>query len=160
MSSIDDVTIARAIHVVAVVHWMGGVAFVTTVILPAVSTMADASQRLPLFETIERRFSTQVRVSVPLAGMSGAYMAERLDLWARFLLPESWWLMAMAVVWIVFMVILFLLEPLVVRHRLRETAAPDQTATLRLMRRVHLGLATAGAVTAAAAVLGAHGSLG
>jgi uncharacterized membrane protein len=155
----DDVTIARAIHVVAVVHWMGGVAFVTTVILPAVSAMADASLRLPLFEAIERRFSAQVKVSVPLAGISGAYMAERLDLWSRFLAAESWWLMAMAVVWMVFMIILFLIEPLVLRHRLREVAATDQAATMRLMRRAHLGLATAGAATAAAAVLGAHGYL-
>jgi uncharacterized membrane protein len=30
----DDLTIARAIHVVGVVFWIGGVAFVTTVLLP------------------------------------------------------------------------------------------------------------------------------
>jgi hypothetical protein len=31
-----DVTIARALHVVSVVIWIGGVGFVTTVLLPAV----------------------------------------------------------------------------------------------------------------------------
>ena len=30
----DDVTVARALHVLAVVHWIGGVAIVTLVILP------------------------------------------------------------------------------------------------------------------------------
>jgi uncharacterized membrane protein len=32
----DDVLIARALHVLAVVIWIGGVAMVTTVVLPAV----------------------------------------------------------------------------------------------------------------------------
>src|SRR5688572_17428514 len=107
----DDVTIARALHIVAVVHWIGGVAFVTTVVLPAVSALTDPSRRLELFEAIEQRFSAQVKISVPVAGLTGAYMADRLDSWARFVTPDSWWLTAMAVVWIVFMVILFVIEP-------------------------------------------------
>jgi uncharacterized membrane protein len=32
----DDVTIARALHVLSVVLWIGGVGFVTTVLLPTV----------------------------------------------------------------------------------------------------------------------------
>jgi uncharacterized membrane protein len=30
-----DLVLARAIHVVALVHWIGGVAFVTTIVLPS-----------------------------------------------------------------------------------------------------------------------------
>jgi hypothetical protein len=29
----DDIVIARALHVLAVVHWIGGVAFVTLIVL-------------------------------------------------------------------------------------------------------------------------------
>jgi uncharacterized membrane protein len=155
----DDVTIARAIHVVAIVHWMGGVAFVTTVILPAVSAMAEPSRRLALFEAIEQRFSAQVRVSVPLAGLSGAYMVERLDIWARFAAPDGWWLMAMAVVWLVFMAMLFVIEPLL-HHRFRRWATADAAGAFRFAQRAHWGLLAAGTATAAAAVLGAHGLLG
>jgi uncharacterized membrane protein len=36
----DDITLARAVHVLAVVHWMGGVAFVTLVILPAIAAIS------------------------------------------------------------------------------------------------------------------------
>lgn len=32
----DDVVIARALHVLAVVIWIGGVAIATTIVLPAV----------------------------------------------------------------------------------------------------------------------------
>lgn len=156
----DDVTIARAIHVVAVVHWMGGVAFVTTVVLPAVSAMADPSRRLELFEAVEHRFSGQVKVSVPVAGLSGAYMAERLDCWDRFVAPGGWWLMAMAVVWLAFMAILFVVEPLLLRDWFRQRAIADPAGTFRLVQRAHWGLLAAGAATAAAGVLGAHGLLG
>ena len=109
----DDVTVARAIHVLAVIHWMGGVAFVTAVILPSVAAIAEPARRLALFEAVEGRFSAQVRLSVPLAGLSGFYMAERLDAWDRFLQPAGWWLWAMALLWLLFMAILFVVEPFV-----------------------------------------------
>ena len=63
----DDLTVARAVHVLAVIHWIGGVAFVTAVILPAIAAFEEPSRRLALFEAIERRFSAQVKVSVPMA---------------------------------------------------------------------------------------------
>ncbi|MBS0523760.1 MAG: hypothetical protein JSS04_09000 [Proteobacteria bacterium] len=155
----DDVTIARAIHVLAVVHWIGGVIFVTTVILPAVSRIAEPARRLEMFEAIEQRFSRQVKVSVPLAGLSGAYMAERLDIWGRFVTPGGWWLMAMVLVWLVFMAMLFVIEPFV-HKRFHRAAMGDPTGTFRRVQRAHWVLGSAAAVVAAAAVAGAHGALG
>lgn len=155
----EDVTIARAIHVLAVIHWFGGVAFVTAVILPAVAAIAEPAHRLTLFEAIEGRFSAQVRVSVPLAGLSGFYMAERLDAWDRFLEPAGWWLIAMVLVWLLFMTILFIVEPLVLRGWFHHRAASDPDGTFRLVWRAHWGLSAVGAITAAAGVLGAHGLL-
>lgn len=155
----DDVTIARAIHVVAIVHWIGGVVFVTTVILPAVSAMAEPKRRLEMFDAIERRFSGQVRISVPLAGLSGAYMAERLDIWSRFVAPESWWLTAMAALWLLFMVILFGIEPLL-HERFHRAAMADPEGTFRRIQRAHWVLCSAAIAVAAAGVAGAHGLLG
>lgn len=37
----DDVALARAVHLLSVLHWFGGVAFVTTVVLPAVARLAE-----------------------------------------------------------------------------------------------------------------------
>jgi uncharacterized membrane protein len=156
---VDDITIARAIHVLAVVHWIGGLAFVTLVVLPALAAVADPGRRLELFEMVEGRFSAQVKVSVPLAGLSGAYMAERLEAWQRFVQPSSWWLMAMALTWLSFMVILFVVEPFVLAGRFRRLAAADPDGTFWLLRRVHWLLLAAGTAVAAAGVLGAHGLL-
>lgn len=155
----DDVILARAIHVLAVIHWIGGVAFVTAVILPTIAAVADPERRLALFEAIERRFSVQVKVSVPLAGLSGAYIAQRLDLWPRFVEPAGWWLAAMALLWLLFMAILFVIEPFVLHGRLRQRAHREPALAFRLLRRAHGGLLAAGFLVAAAAVLGAHGLL-
>ena len=156
----DDISVARAVHVLSVIHWMGGVAFVTMVVLPAIMAVAEPHRRLALFEAVESRFSAQVKVSVPLAGLSGAYMAERLDDWERFLRPANWWLMAMVLLWLLFMAILFVVEPFVLAGRFRRWAKADPYGTFRLMQRAHWVLLCAGAVVAAAGVLGAHGLLG
>ncbi len=156
----DDVTIARAVHVLAVIHWMGGVAFVTAVILPFIATIAEPGRRLAVFESVESRFSAQVKISVPLAGLSGAYMAERLDSWHRFVELQGWWLAAMVLLWLLFMVILFVVEPLLARDLFHRRAAADPDGTFRLVQRAHWVLLSAGVAVAAAAVLGAHGLLG
>ena len=152
----DDVVIARALHVLAIVHWIGGVALVTLVVLPAVRA-ADPSRRMELFEAIERRFSAQARVSVPLAGLTGAWMADRLGLWGRFLDPSAWWLGAMALVWLVFMAILFVIEPFIVRDSFRRRVLSDSDAAFRLVQRAHWVLLAAAVIAAAGGVIGVHG---
>ena len=67
------------VHVIAVVHWIGCVGFVTVVILPAVAKLSDASRRITVFEEIEARFSFQSKISVPLAGLTGFYMTHRFQ---------------------------------------------------------------------------------
>lgn len=155
----DDVTLARAFHVLAIVHWIGGMAFVTLVVLPAARDTADPREGLALFESVEGRFSPQVRLSVPLAGLSGFYMAERLDAWPRFLDPAQWWLGAMVLLWLLFMTVLFVVEP-AIRPRLLEAGRSDPEGLLRRVARVHWLLLGASAVVAGGAVLGAHGLLG
>lgn len=155
----DDVTLARAFHVLAIVHWIGGMAFVTLVVLPAARDTADPREGLALFESVEGRFSPQVRLSVPLAGLSGFYMAERLDAWPRFLDPAQWWLGAMVLLWLLFMTVLFVVEP-AIGPRLLDAGRSDPEGLLRRVARVHWLLLGASAVVAGGAVLGAHGLLG
>lgn len=156
----DDLTVARAVHVLAVIHWIGGVGFVTAVILPTITAFEEPSRRFAFFEAIEHRFAAQVRISVPVAGLSGVYMAWRLDAWSRFLEPAGWWLAAMALVWLLFMVILFVFEPLLLRGWFHRRATADPAGTFRHVQRAHVILLLAGTTVAVAGVLGAHGLLG
>ncbi len=57
-----DVSIlARALHVLGVVVWIGGVAMVTSVALPALRAGELGPNWLDAFEAIERRFVWQAR---------------------------------------------------------------------------------------------------
>ena len=155
---VDDVELARALHVLSVVHWIGGVAFVALVALPLARSAKDARAGWALFESIENRFAGQVRWSIPLAGATGAWMTWRLDLWAGFAEPAFWWLDAMVFVWAVFMLIVFVVEP-VAHKRIAALAADDPEGLLRRLFRAHLLLLAAATVTIVGAVAGTHGGL-
>lgn len=155
----DDVAVARAIHVLAVVLWMGGVAFVTTALLPSLRRGAHSPEWLASFDAIERRFAWQARITTLLAGVSGIYMVVRLDLWDRFLSPSFWWMHAMVLVWLLFTLILFVLEPLFLARWLRRRAETAPAATFRLVERFHRWALLLGLVTIFAAVTGSHGFL-
>lgn len=154
----DDLSIARALHVLAVVHWIGGVGVVTAVILPAVVRFSDPSRRLAVFEEIEGRFSLQARISVTLAGLSGFYMMYRMDAWYRFSDPQFWWMHAMVLVWAIFTFILFVGEPLFLHAWFHRRAITDPEGTFALVLRAHWILLTLSVVTITGAVLGSHGA--
>jgi len=155
---IDDIALARALHVLFVTHWIGGVAFVTFVALPLALASADSARGWALFEAIERRFAAQVRVSLPLAGVTGLWMTWRLDLWSRFGDAAFWWMGAMLGLWALFMLIVFVGEPLA-HASLAAMAARDASSALRRLLRAHLILSAAAVVTIFGAVAGAHGGL-
>jgi uncharacterized membrane protein len=157
-SVMDDLAVARALHVLAIVVWIGGVAMVTSVILPAVRRMAKPNERIAFFESVERRFAFQARVSTVLAAVTGFYMVYRLELWDRFLDVQYWWMHAMVAVWAVFTLVLFVLEPLVLHRLFNERAQRDPEGTFRLVERLHWVLLTLSLVTTFGAVAGVHGA--
>tara|TARA_R110000850_G_scaffold64116_3_gene144304 strand:- start:96520 stop:96993 length:474 start_codon:yes stop_codon:yes gene_type:complete len=154
-----DMTIARALHVLAVVHWIGGVSFVTLVLLPGVRRLATPDNQADLFARVESAFSWQAKVSVTLAGLTGFYMTHRLAAWGRFLDPGFWWMHAMVAIWLVFTLVLFVLEPLFLHRWFEAGVAVDPAGTLDRVQKGHIVLLIASLVTVGAGVLGAHGAL-
>ena len=154
----DDAAIARALHVLGVVLWIGGVAFVTTVLLPAIRRMRDPADRVAFFERVERAFAWQARGTTLLVGLSGFYLVHVWDLWDRFSQPSFWWMHAMVVVWAVFTVMLFIAEPLFLHDWLLERAARKPEETFALIQRLHWILLAISLITVFGAVLGSHGA--
>ena len=150
--------LARALHVLAVVVWVGGVAMVTSVVLPAARRMAKPEDRIAFFEMVERRFAFEARIATVLAGATGFYMAYRLDLWERFFDPGFWWMHAMVAVWAIFTLVLFVLEPLFLHRWFLQRAKRDPDGTFRLVERLHWLLLTLSLITVFGAVAGAHGA--
>jgi uncharacterized membrane protein len=155
----DDVELARALHILSIVFWIGGVAFVTTVLLPEVRRAKAPAERLDFFEQIERRFAWQARGSVLLAGFTGLYMLIRLDLWRTFERVAYWWMHAMVGVWVIFALMLFVAEPLFLHRWLLARAKERPQATFRLVEWLHRLLLALSVITILGAVAGAHGWL-
>lgn len=153
-----DIVLARALHVLAVVHWIGGLAFVTLVVLPFARTRRTAHESLAVFESVERRFSAQARISIPLAGITGLWLTYRMDLWFRFHDPRFWWMSTMSGLWLFFMLMLFVLEPLL-HDRFAHQAAQAPERVFRRMSRLHEVLLFLSGLTVLGAVAGSHGGL-
>lgn len=151
--------IARALHVVGVVLWIGGVAFVTLVLLPAVRRFEDPARRVAFFEEVEARFARQARLTTLLVGATGFWMMFELDAWGRLLVPAFWWIHAMIAVWILFTLLLFVLEPWFLHRWFLERARSEPERTFARVERLHRVLLGVSLVTVLGAVAGVHGLL-
>ncbi|MDA1101344.1 MAG: hypothetical protein O2967_20455 [Proteobacteria bacterium] len=153
----DDFLLARVVHMIGVVLWIGGVAFVTLILLPGLKGLQPPGERLAMFERLENGFAWQARLTTLLTGVSGLYMLYVLDAWERFGDPGYWWLHAMSALWLVFTLMLFVLEPLVLHKWFARRARSQPDRTLALIQRLHWVLLTASLITVAGAVAGVHG---
>jgi uncharacterized membrane protein len=152
---VNDFILARAVHVLSVVMWIGGVAFVTTVAMPAIRRSEPPTERLAAFHRFESRFVWQARVWVLLAGASGLWMIWRTDMWGRFQDGQYWWMHAMVCLWAVFALMLFAIEPFFLHRRMERSSDPTRVfARMEWMHRLLLALAL---ITVVAAVMGSHG---
>jgi uncharacterized membrane protein len=148
----DELVIARIVHVVAVLFWIGGVGFVTWAIISTISASELPENRLAKFHLIEGRFAAQARIWVLLAGASGFW---RADMWSRFDDLHFWWMHAMVALWSIFALMLFVLEPLVLHRRMAASRTPE--ADFRRLARLHHILIVLAVITLIGAVGGSHG---
>ena len=149
----NDLAVARLLHVLAVVIWIGGVAMVTLVVLPAARAARDPA----LFERVEKRFAAQTRWTLVVAGASGLYLVERLGFWPRFAEARFWWMHVMVGLWLAYALALFVLEPFFLRARFAARLKRDPDGALARMTRHHWLVLALSLATVAGAVAGSHG---
>lgn len=140
-----------------VVLWIGGVAFVTLILLPGVRREVEAQRRVEFFERIESEFARQARWTTLLTGLSGFYLVHWLEAWGRFAEASFWWMHAMVGLWLIFTLMLFVLEPLWLHQWFLARARRDPQGTFRIVRRLHYLLLALSLATVAAAAAGSHG---
>lgn len=153
----NDVIVARALHVLAVVIWIGGVTMATTVVLPAVRRGDLGTDRVKAFQAIEHRFVWQARTAVILVGLTGLYMTWRLDLWDRFRSAVFWWMHAMVCLWLLFAFVLFVGEPFILQRHFRGWATEEPERAFAWLHRAHGVLVALSIVTILGAVAGSRG---
>jgi len=157
MDNFNYFVLARILHVIAVVLWIGGVAFVTTVLIPSLKETTDSTNKLELFEQLEGRFAFQAKFTVLIAGFSGFYMLEAMQAWERYWHLQFWWLHLMTLVWLLYALVLFVLEPLFLHRRFRQLATKNSDKAFVLLHRMHVILLTLSLLAIFGAVAGVHG---
>jgi hypothetical protein len=100
-----------------------------------------------------------MRTTAALAGVTGFWLVWRFDLWPRFAEARFWWMHAMVAVWLLFTLMLFMLEPLFLHRGLLERSCRDPSGTFVLIQRFHWVLLALSLVTVFGAVAGSHGYL-
>jgi uncharacterized membrane protein len=157
MENFTYFALARALHVVGVVLWIGGVAFVTTTLIPSLREMPDADQRLPLFAQLEGKFAFQAKLVTLITGLTGFYMLEHMDAWDRYQQVQFWWIHLMTLIWFIFTIVLFVLEPLFLHRRFNQMATENSDKAFSLLHRMHKILLALSLVTVFVTVAGVHG---
>ncbi len=77
-----------ALHVLGVVVWIGGVAFVTTIVFPMILRMENSIEKVIFFQGLEHRFARTAKFSVTLVGLTGAWLLRETGEWnLLFTLP-------------------------------------------------------------------------
>lgn len=153
----DGVVAARALHVLAVVLWIGGVSLVTTVVLPAVRRRELGADAFAAFQAIERRFVLQARAAILIVGATGFYMMAQDDLWYRFGEAEFWWMHAMVGLWLIFSIGLFVAEPLLLHRHLHRLATTRPDRFFAWLQGTHWVLLVLSLATIFSALAGSRG---
>lgn len=153
---VDGSTLARTLHILGVVIWIGGVSMATTVALVAVRRGDLGPDRVKAFHAIERRFVWQARAAVLLVGATGFYMTAVLDLWDRFAGPAFWWMDAMVGVWAIFLLLLFIGEPFILHRHFERWASSTPDAAFAWLHRADWIFLTLGLITVFGAAAGSH----
>lgn len=155
----ETLILARIIHMVCVVFWIGGVAMVTTVMIPSLKAMDSESEPFKLFHIYEKRFARQARVTTFLTGSSGLYMLIATDAWSNFHNPSFWWFYGMVIVWAIFSIMLFIIEPFVLPRVVKKIPKSGSNKIFSSMYIMHIILLAASILTIMGAVGGSHGWL-
>jgi uncharacterized membrane protein len=157
MENFTYLVFARALHVIGVVLWIGGVAFVTTVLIPSLKNINGSTNKLALFEQLEGKFSFQAKLATLVTGISGFVMIEVMNAWDRYQHLQYWWMHLMTLIWIIFTLVLFVLEPLFLHQWFHEQAVKDSAKTFSLIHTIHKILLALSLLAVMGAVAGAHG---
>ncbi len=96
---------ALIIHVLSVVIWIGGVAFVTMIVFPMIQRTESSLEQVMMFQGVEHRFAKIAKVMVILAGLSGFYLFNEKGL--------SFGVWVMIIVWAFYASLLFGLEKII-----------------------------------------------
>ncbi len=147
------------IHLLTVILWIGGLAFVTSIVLPMAIKTPDALQKVLLFQRVEHRFAKVARTYNVITGATGFVMIF-LAGWHRTLFTRAGIpLTVMTMIWVFWFVMLWGLEPFVIKKMLTNMLKDpkmDIDGIFKRLNTMHWFMVFISLVAATAGVFVAH----
>jgi len=156
MAGEDVFVLARVLHIIGVVLWIGGVAFLALVVVPALRSLPEPEKNFKIFAAVEGRFKGQAKIITLITGLSGFFMLFWLDAWDRFLDMSFWWVHLMTFIWFFFTLVLFVIEPILIKRNVHEKAMSNPAATFKFVNRMLMVLTTLSMLAILGAIVGVH----
>lgn len=149
------------IHLLTVIIWIGGLTFITLLVLPMLIEMDDPLQKAILFQRIEHRFAPRARAYNVIVGITGFTMVYQTGWYKLYLTRKGIPLLVMTLIWLLWFVMLFGLEPVIIRKMLhRMTSKGEKMEIERIfgrMNRMHKILLVLSFVASLAGIAFGHG---
>lgn len=100
------ISLLTAIHVTAVVLWIGGVAFVTIIVFPMLLRMDDPLEMVLMFHRIENKFALHAKIYVAITGATGFWIMHLKYGLSDFFKSETFGISSMLAAWTFYLLIL------------------------------------------------------
>ncbi len=141
---------ALTVHILSIVIWIGGVAFVTMITFPMIQRIDKSLEQVMMFQGVERRFSKIAKVMVILAGLSGVYLI--------YVNGLSFGVWIMISVWTFYASLLFGLEKLIFKKIFSapEGGQLDTKKVFNLLQGFHWIVLTLSFLAVAAGIYAGH----
>lgn len=144
-----DYVIALTIHVISIIIWIGGVAFVTMVTFPMIQRGTSSLEQVMMFQGTEHRFGKIAKTMVIFAGLSGLYLVKMKGM--------GFGVWVMIILWAVYASLLFGLEKMIFKKLFGKPS--DQIDTKKifsLLQGFHWIVLTLSFLAVAAGIWAAH----
>lgn len=98
--------IITAVHVIAVVLWIGGVSFVTIIVFPILLRMEGSLEKVMFFQGVEHRFAGLAKLYVFIAGATGFILLYLNDEFSLLFNRGGVGITLMLIAWLVYVFVL------------------------------------------------------
>lgn len=143
------------IHVVGVIIWIGGVAFVTMVIFPMMYRTEGSLEKALLFQGVEHRFSAIVRWLIAIVGGTGLYLLSAKHGFSILSAQRGLGIVIMLFVWTFYTAVL-LFEKKIFGKLFADPEKTDMDRALKMINAMHWVLLTLSFTAVAGGIWFAH----
>ncbi len=154
-------SVMHIVHLLTVIIWIGGLAFVTMIALPMAIKNPDPIEKVLGFQRVEHRFAPMAKYYNIVTGGTGLVMIIQTGWYKLLFTAGGIPLTFMVVVWAFWFVMLVGLEPIIIRRMLEKMAksgtAMDIETVFRRMNRMHWILLVLSLAASVAGAITAHG---